>query len=270
LASSKTEIAKNEKTELVNIEQVPDFLQAHLGQSTGLEDVDQSDILIPRLGLCQALSPQKRKSHASYIEDLKEGDLFNTVTQEIYGESLEVIVLFFFKNRIKYFDIDAGGGIDCISSNGIDMGRISPDGCSVCKFSTFGNGEEVVEGEKQSPPECTLYHNFMLIETKTMSPLAASFKSTGLKVSKQLNAQIRMSRLPMYAKRYKISSVTARSGDLEWFEKKFTVLGFVNPDVYKEMEKNFETLKKANIKVDTTGEDESFDSEPYHDAGTEL
>src|ERR1035437_4670134 len=108
--------------------EVPEFLRAELGNQAGMENVEQGDLLLPRLGLCQALSPHKRKSHALYIEGLEEGQLFNTVTKEIYGEELEVIMLFFFKNRIKYFPIDDGGGIDCISPNGIDGGRISPDG----------------------------------------------------------------------------------------------------------------------------------------------
>jgi hypothetical protein len=270
--ASKTELTTKSGTELTQIEQVPEFLKSHIGQAAGLEDVEQSDILIPRLGLCQALSPQKRKSHASYIEGLKEGDLFNTVTQEVYGSELEVVLLFFFKNRIKYFPIDSGGGIDCISPNGIDQGRISPDGCSVCRYSQFGNGEDQEEGKKQSAPECTMYHNLMAFITSDKSPIAISFKSTGLKVTKQLLAQIRMSRLPMYAKKYTISVVTAKAGQNEWFEKRITPNGFVDATMYAEMEKNFEQLKAANVKVDTTGEgDESFNigNEPYH-TETEL
>lgn len=267
--ASKIEVIKP-NTGLTQIEEVPEFLRSSVGNAAGLEDVDQSDILIPRLGLCQALSPQKRKSHSTYIEGLKEGDLFNTVTNQIYGPELDVILLFFFKNRIKYFDIDAGGGIDCISANGIDGGRISPDGCSVCKYSMFGNGEEIVEGEKQDAPSCTMYHNLMSFVPTDYTPIAISFKSTGLKVTKQLLAQIRMSRLPMYAKRYKITVSDAKKGDMEWFEKKLTSVGFVDADTYKQMEGHFESLKKANIRVDTTGESEgaeTFDTGEYH---TEL
>lgn len=254
--ASKTELQAIKPAGLAQQEEVPDFLKSQIGNSQGLEDVEQSDILIPRLGLCQALSPQRKKSNPLYIPDLEEGQLFNTVTQQIYGSELEVVLLFFFKNRIKYFPIDSGGGIDCISPNGIDQGRISPDGCSVCRYSQFGNGEDVVDGEKQGPPECTLYHNLMAFIPVDISPIAISFKSTGLKVTKQLLAQIRMSRLPMYAKRYKIGVSEAKAGQNEWFEKKLTPLGFVDSKVYAEMESNFESLKHANIKVDTTGESE--------------
>ena len=248
------------KTELA---EVPEFLREQLGNQAGMENVEQGDLLLPRLGLCQALSPQKRVSHASYIPDLREGQLFNTVTKEIYGDELEVIMLFFFKNRIKYFPIADGGGIDCISANGIDGGRISPDGCSICKFSQFGNGAKDDEHGNE-PPLCTLYHNYMNFTIGDIpSPIALSYKSTGLKTSKQMLAEIRMTRLPMYAKKYKITVVTQRDGNNEWFEKKITPIGFVDADTFKAMEKNFEALKAMNIKVDTTGEegvgDASFD-----------
>lgn len=263
--TKNSEITVTKKTAISTQEEVPDFLRGEIGHQAGMENVDQGDLLLPRLGLCQSLSPQRKKTHASYIEGLNEGQLFNTVTKEIYGEELEICILFFFKNRIKYFDLDDGGGIDCMSLNGIDGGRICPDGCSTCKFHKFGNGETDDEHGNDAPL-CTLYHNYMAFTyaTEIPTPIAVSYKSTGLKVSKELLAQVRMTRLPMYAKKYKITVVTARSGDNEWFEKKLTPMGFVEPDLFRQMEINFKALKDINIKVDTTGEeaegDASFDS----------
>ena len=249
--------------------EVPEFLRTQIGNQAGMENVEQGDLLLPRLGLCQALSPQKRKTHATYIEGLKEGELFNTVTKEIYGESLEVVMLFFFKNRIKYFPIDDGGGIDCISVNGVDGGRISPDGCSICKFSQFGNGQKDDEHGNDSPL-CTLYHNYMAFTLgEVPTPIALSFKSTGLTKSKQMLANIRMTRLPMYAKKYTIEVVTVTKGDQEWYEKKITPTEFVSAEVFAEMEKQFNMLKSMNIKVDTTGEEGSGDAS-FDEGRTEL
>lgn len=263
---TNAEIIKPGTHQLTQIEEVPEFLRKEMGNAAGLEDVAQSDILIPRLGLCQALSPQKRKSHSLYIEGLAEGQLFNTVTQEIYGDSLDVILLFFFKNRIKYIPIDDGGGIDCMSTDGLTGGRYHPDDCGICQFSKFGNGAEAEPGEKQDPPMCTMYHNLMSFIPKVGQPIAISFKSTGLKVTKQLLGQIRLSRMPMYAKHYHIDVTTARSGDQEWYEKRFTAGKFVDEKMFSEMEAAFKSLKEANVKVDTTGEDTDFDvaSQPYH------
>lgn len=258
--SKNKELATSEKN--TAIEQVPEHLKGMIGNQSGMEQVEQADLLLPRLGLCQALSPQRRKSDAAYIEGLEEGQLFNTVTKENYGVELEIIALFFFKNRIKYFDIDEGGGVDCLSANAIDGGRISPDGCSICKFSKWGNGE-TDDAHGNDSPLCTLYHNFMAFLPDTNSPIAISYKSTGLKVSKQLLASIRLTQLPMYAKRYKVTVVEMKSGSNVWYEKKLTLAGFVEPELFKSMEQQFKVLKDMNIQIDTTGEggDTSFGSE---------
>lgn len=264
---SKEIVVADTNTGLASIGEIPEFLRNQIGNAAGMEEVEQNDLLLPRLGLCQSLSPQRRKSDAAYIPELKEGDLFNTVTKEIYGEQLEVIALFFFKNRIKYNPIDQGGGIDCISVNGVDGGRISPDGCSVCKFSVWGNGSKD-EDKNNDHPDCTLYHNFMAFIPHTGSPIAISYKSTGLKISKEMLAGVRITRLPMYAKKYVITVTEMKANNNVWYEKKLIPNGFVDPDTFKAMEAQFESLKQMNIQVDTTGEsgDTSFDIDGKNEA----
>jgi hypothetical protein len=204
------------------------------------------------------LSPQRRKSDPAYIEGLEEGKLFNTVTKEIYGDTLEVVLLFFFKNRIKFLPIDEGGGIDCISANGVSDGRISPDSCSACKFSAWGNGEK----NGNDAPSCTLYHNYMSFIPVSGTPLVISYKATGLKLSKQLLANIRLVQLPMYAKKYTVIVVEMRDGQNTWFDKKLIPGEFVDPKLFQEMENNFNALHKMSINVDMTGEagDTSFEA----------
>jgi len=251
---SKTEITQTKNSALANNSEVPEWMRSEVGHQKGMEDVENSDILLPRLGLCQALSPQKRKNDKAYIEGLAEGQLFNSVTQEIYGETLELVPLFFFRNRIKYFPIDEGGGVECMSANGIDGGSICPVGCASCQYSAWGNGSTVAE-DTSNPPLCTMYHNLMCFTlTSDPMPIATSYKSTGLRLSKQFLANVRLTRLPMYAKKYKIQVVTMRDGNNEWYEKKLVPAGFVDQDLFKQMEQNFSALRAMNIKVDTTGE----------------
>ena len=60
----------------------------------------------------------------------------------------------------------------------------------------------------------------------------------------------------MYANYYEIQVSTQRSGDNEWYEKKLIKKGFVEQDLYQEMERQFKALKDINIHVDVTGESE--------------
>jgi hypothetical protein len=265
MATKKDELTTISKGE---IEQVPEFLQSEKGSQLGLEQVEQGDLLLPRLGICQALSPQRRKTDSSYIEGLVEGQLFNTVTNEIYGEELEVYMLFFFRNRMKFFPIDEGGGIDCLSANGIDGGRISPDGCSICKFSHWGNGVTKGEGSNDAPL-CTMYANFLAMTVSDLHPLAISYKSTGLKISKKFLAEVRLSNMPMFAKKYKICSTTMRDGSNEWFEKKIITMGFVKEsEIYNRLKEQFESMKDMAVTI--KGDDTSFEGEGEQQGRTEL
>jgi hypothetical protein len=110
-----------------------------------------------------------------------------------------------------------------------------------------------------------MYHNFMAWLPEYQTPIAISYKATGLKISKQFLASVRLTRLPMYAKKYKVVVTETRDGSNMWYEKKVIPQGFVDKEVYNEMLNLFESLKQTAFKVDSTGEvDTSFnpDSEP--------
>ena len=67
----------------------------------GFEGLEEGDIKIARLGIAQGLSQVCIDGKA------KMGELFNTITQEIYGDSVEIIPLFMFKTRAQ-FDVERG------------------------------------------------------------------------------------------------------------------------------------------------------------------
>jgi hypothetical protein len=57
----------------------------------GTENVQAKDVLIPRLTILQALSPQLNKKKAEYIEGAEIGDFCNVATADIYKESVVVV-----------------------------------------------------------------------------------------------------------------------------------------------------------------------------------
>ena len=59
----------------------------------GLEDVSTTDMQIPFLRIIQALSPQLKKSDPAFIEGASQGDIFNTVTNKVWGADEGVSVL---------------------------------------------------------------------------------------------------------------------------------------------------------------------------------
>src|SRR5665213_2558557 len=59
----------------------------------GFEDTLQTDLMIPRLALAQALSPQVTEGDPNRIEGLKPGDLWNSVTSQNYGKEVRIQLL---------------------------------------------------------------------------------------------------------------------------------------------------------------------------------
>lgn len=235
-------LAKKAVSELA---QVPDYLR-HDGPSRGAEDITRDDMVTPRLAIAQANSPQRKKLDPSFIDGLEEGDIFNTVTGEIYGTKLDVVPLFFFKQRMMF---DDNNSILCQSFNGVDGGRLHPSDCATCPHAQFKNDEE------DSRPDCNTLFNYMaLLPSNELAAL--SLKSTGLKAAKQLNAKVRMSKLDMFARVLHLESVSMTRKNNQFWGYKLELGEFVPKKLYDAASSLFEDLRGKNINLDTKGLDD--------------
>jgi len=68
----------------------------------GTENVKTKDVLIPRLTILQALSPQLAKKKAEYIDGAEIGDFCNVATGDIYKEAILVIPCHFATAYIEW------------------------------------------------------------------------------------------------------------------------------------------------------------------------
>lgn len=69
---------------LVGQNDVPEWMR---GQEVDKSNLEPDDIRMPRLAIAQAMSPQMTPGDSQYMEELKLYDLFNDLTQTIYGKS---------------------------------------------------------------------------------------------------------------------------------------------------------------------------------------
>ena len=174
---------------------VPDYLQLRGRAPQGAENVEQGDLIVPRLALCQSGTPQRKKSDPRYIQGLEEGDFFNNVSGKNHGNKVNFIPVFFFRTRILFNPMDDGGGIRCIATDATN-GVGDPGGeCLKCKYRGFGNG-------------CTEFRNFAAIVVpeggtpNLEDALVVSFKSTGSKAAKKLITLNRTRNRDMFATIY--------------------------------------------------------------------
>jgi hypothetical protein len=136
--------------------ELPEHLRGPSNQRLGSENVEQNDIVIPSLKLAQDTTDEARERHEKHIEGLKPGMYFNTVTKEVYGESITVIPIHFYKTRVRWNKKEMGSGVRCSSKNAL-VGIGDPGGdCLVCPCAarTFE--------ETDSERKCQLGMNFPL------------------------------------------------------------------------------------------------------------
>lgn len=164
--TDKDKLATTEKN--TALEAAPSYIPK---SRRGFEDTVQSDITIPRLALAQALSPQVTDGDPARIPDLKVGDLFNSVTGQIYGRDVVVQVLRKMPLRAMEFRSIAEGG-----------GVIDPDvpmGDERLKWGTSGD-------KQADKPKATLFRDFLAVVLPQREMIALSFKSSGLTAAKNL------------------------------------------------------------------------------------
>lgn len=235
-------VTLDEKERAIEIAAIPDYLKQHVGSNAGNENVGQDDLLIPRLSIAQTgMSAQLKKSSDKYIPGLQPGELFNTVTNEIYGTKVRVVPILFFKNFIDFVPIKEGGGVRAMY-NGI--GEV-PKG-----MLDFKDG---------NPPQVTEFKNRLsLIIRDGHKPelVVASFKSSGLKTAKKWNQLIASTNMPAYARSYVLEVKTKTKGEQEWFILDVMPDVFVPQAFFNEAKAYFDNLSQGGYKVDTSGLDD--------------
>lgn len=182
--------------------ELPEYLRTE-NSGAGLENLDRNELKLPRLAIAQGLSPQLDPDKPEYIEDLRQGDMFNSVSGEVYGRGpFYFTVLRIEKPRhIEFRPREDGGGV-------LDMNV--PAGDPRTKFTMDEDGNSVA-------PKATKFLDFLVAqlplnpdapEEAMKSVMALSCKSTALKAAKVLNSLL-MYRAPKptFAARFVVHTV---------------------------------------------------------------
>lgn len=216
------------------------------GDLRGTEKIGINDIKPPALKLAQSMSPETKRHEAAYITDLREGEFFNSITKEIYGEGpMEIVIVQSLGHRhIEFAPRDEGGGV-------LDFNV--PDGDPRTEFTT----KVVDEKEVRMKPRATKYYDylvFVVFEGRAPELMTLSFKSTQLKKAINLNTILAGLKMPSFAVKFTATAVPEKRGNDSFYGWKLDLAGFVSEAVWTEAEKTFEQFKDKAIIVSRENE----------------
>jgi len=162
---------------------------------SGTEDIRPDEIRLPRLAIAQGLSPQLLPGTAEYIKGLAIGQMFNDVSEEIYGEGpLRLVPVKRHVTRIEFDPQDKKRPLD----------RNVPA------------GDPRLQWEGDNPPRATEFVEFislLLRPGKAPEGVVVSIKTTNKEQRKAAGLWttfIAQTTGPIYARMYNISSKIVR------------------------------------------------------------
>ena len=180
----------------------------------GFEEVSQSDLQIPFLRILQALSPQLKKSDAAFIAGASQGDIFNTVTNNIWAADDGVVVLpvFFQMKFLEFVPRNQGGGfLGELLAGSADVSSAVRDKDSGMELLT--NGNELV---RTAQHYIKIVHEDGSLESAIVDMKKTQLKKSRLWLSLMMMQKRNGSTLPSFAKTYRLKSVEDGNDKGSW------------------------------------------------------
>lgn len=244
----RKEIAAPQRTDLAAPGQVPEFLRQY--GSAGNESVGVDDIVIPRLGLIQQLSPEVDDSDPKFIEGAKPGDFFNSLTREVYAAPVAVVFVDRKKEYVVFKKRSAGGGY---------RGSF---GSEAEARSAIANDIDDPEDQLEIVETAT---NFGLVLDDNLvvkSEIVISFTSTKLKVDRQINSMIRLRGAARFSSVFFLESTKEKNDKGTFYNFKATLGPWVDQETAVAAKKMYDAIhagaRKVDSDFDTPVADEAF------------
>jgi hypothetical protein len=168
--------------------------------------LDDTDIYPARLSLAQDTTPQAKKREDAYIEGLEPGMFFNSITGEIYGETVTIAVVGLTKRAVM-LDED---------------GKIIERGLSWTDDRCISPGEDA-QG-KWIKPEATRIYDYLVVRVadgEPSLPMAMSCKKTAFKAGKRFNSLLQQTKGEDWETLYTVSAQVEVGGVNSYFVPKF-------------------------------------------------
>lgn len=208
----------------------------------GFEESDNSDIIIPRIKVINALSPERVDGEA------EEGDVINSLTKEsVKGQRFVPIKQYY--SCIKWNpDRDADPRMLCRSFDG----RIGTDSdgeaklCKQCGCDQFDNSKT----GKAAQPTCTRYLNFLGFFEGNPMPVVLSFARTNYNEGRKMLSMSKSMRSAIWAYSYTIDSRLVSKDRNKWYILVPNMAGKTDQETQQLAFELFNSIQVSNIQTD--------------------
>ncbi len=234
-AKPKNELAIQKKAPMVLVQdQVPDYIRQD--SQRGSENVGTEDIVIPRLEVIQGLSPAVKRGDPKYIQGAQAGMLTNSVTRQLYGDSVTVVPLFFTKQWLVWRDQSKGGGFaGAYDTQQEAEARVTKEG-----------GEKEGWAALDTPQHLCLLIN---PETHEAEEIMVSMPRTKAKISRQWNSMIRLAGGDRFSRAYTFGTALEKNDKGDYYNLTVALAGFPSKDVYVKAEELYKRIASGARKV---------------------
>jgi hypothetical protein len=231
--------------------QMPAFMQGKVGAGRGNENIDVSDLIIPRLEIVQALSPCKQKRDPQYIEDADDGMLYNNVTRELYGDSVTVLPIYFRKEYLVW--------VDRKKSDGAGFRGSYPTAELAAKKI------EELDDESDLQIVDTAQQFCILVNGDKWEDIVLSMARSKMKIARRWNSQIKLFGGDRFSRQYKVESMEEKGKKGTFYNFAISDLGYVGSEkLFKFAEYRYNQIKGGRVAADTSGFDAGDDDGSGH------
>ena len=242
-----TAVAKKKSAELST--DVLDDILEYAGEGTAY---DSSELQIPFVRILQAMSPQLKKREAEYIEGSEQGDMFNTVTKQLWTgeEGMTLVPCFQTTKYLEFTPRDQGGGFRGeIAATDPILQRTERQGAK----EILPTGNELVKSDQ--------HYCLILDNDGGFQPVVVDMKSSQLKVSRRWKTQINIFKVkhpktgqiispPLFATQWKFTTVEESNDQGSWFNYQFENAGLLeNRDILLEAKAFRDSVAAGEVKA---------------------
>lgn len=248
---------------------VPDFLKG--GKKAKLGNIDSSDLIIPRVKLLQAISPE-----VEAFENAKAGQFWHTIAGEVMGAELRIIPIVIRKSLALWAPRGDDRGVLARSSDCVnwDPGyenlefEVKVKGQpKAITYHTKGNVAESgladfgssIPGDDNSKPAASLTYHLMVAfpDFIDMSPAIIINTRSSVKPAKNLISKIELRPVDHYAQVYKMGLTKEIGDEGPYYNYQYTADGYVDEDQYAYAKGLYEKYGEADWKPNDEDADES-------------